>query len=175
MSAINTLPDNKNFLSPLGFKFSIKKTPGVNYFVQQASIPSLTLGTATIPTPFVKIPVPGDHIDFGTFSISFRVDEELRNYMELFNWLTALGKPQSFDQYRTLANQSIPGTGEGIYSDATLIILSSAKNPILEVNYRNIYPTQLTEVTFDSKLEEVSYVECTATFAYEQFTFNYLI
>lgn len=175
MSAITTLPDNKNFLSPLGFRFSIKKTPGVNYFVQAATIPSLTLGTAMVPTPFVKLPIPGDHIDFGTFSITFRVDEELRNYMELFNWMTALGKPRDFNQYRAIADAGTPGSGLGTLSDATLIVLSSARNPILEVNLSNLYPTNLSEITFDSRLEQVNYVECTATFAYEAFTFNYLI
>jgi hypothetical protein len=175
MSAITEIPNNRNFLSPIGFRFAIKKTPNVNYFVQAASVPSLTLGVANVPTPFVKLPLPGDHLQFGTFSITFRVDEEMRNYMELFNWMTALGKPQSFDQYRTLANQAVPGTGEGIYSDAILTVLSSAKNPQIVVNYRNIFPTDLSQLTFSATEDSINYVECTATFAYEMFTFDYLI
>ena len=34
MAITTTEPTNKNFLSPLGFKFVIQKTPNVNYFVQ---------------------------------------------------------------------------------------------------------------------------------------------
>lgn len=175
MSTISNLPSNKNFLSPLGFKFGIKKTPGVNYFVQAASIPSISLGVATVPTPFVKLPIPGDHLDFGTFTITFHVDEELRNYMELYNWMIALGKPKDFTQYRAISDASKPGSGEGVYSDATLTILSSAKNPMVDVHFTNIFPTELTQLNFDSRLERVDYIECTATFRYEAFTFTYLI
>ena len=32
-------PKNKNFLSPVGFKFIMSRTPNVDYFCQSASIP----------------------------------------------------------------------------------------------------------------------------------------
>ena len=33
--------DNRNFLSPVGFKFGLKRAPGVAFFCNQANIPSL--------------------------------------------------------------------------------------------------------------------------------------
>ena len=41
---------NRNFLSPVGFKFSLKRAPGVAFFCNQANIPSLDLGIAEQPT-----------------------------------------------------------------------------------------------------------------------------
>ena len=37
-------PKNKNFLSPVGFKFIIGRTPNVDYFCQSAQIPQVEIG-----------------------------------------------------------------------------------------------------------------------------------
>lgn len=172
MSAIDRLPSNKNFLSPLGFQFTIYKTPNVNYFIQAAAIPSLSLGRSEVSTPLSRLKFPGDKVDYGDLTITFRVDEELRNYKELFNWMIALGKPENFAQYGEIAGQPL---GQGIQSDATLIILSSAKNPIVEINFKNLYPVSLSEINFNTQLNDVDYVDCIASFAYERFTVTHLI
>lgn len=172
MSAISKLPTNKNFLSPLGFAFNIYKTPGVNYFVQSASIPALSLGTAEVGTPFGRLKFPGDKPDFSDLNITFRVDEELRNYMELYNWLTKISRFDGFTGYSSLAN--VP-QGEGVLSDATLTILSSAKNPIIDVTFKNLYPTALSELSFDTRLTDVDYIDVVATFAYQSYNIKYLI
>lgn len=180
MTAISNLPTNKNFLSPLGFAFSIKKTPNVNYFVQSATLPSITLGQSDVQTPFVKLPIPGDHIDFGTFGITFRIDEDMRNYQELYDWIIALGFPDNFDQHNAIATRRTrfgglinnPTSGEGVYSDATLTILNSVKAPIIDFRFIDLYPIELSEISFDTKDADVDYVEGSVTFAYRSFTLN---
>jgi len=170
MSILTNTPTNKNFLSPLGFRFFIKKTPGVNYFVQSASIPSISLGTAQVSTPFVRVPFPGEKLEFGDFTITFRVDEELKNYLELYNWMYGLGKPKSFEESKAL--YGAPGMGNGPISDATLIVLNSAKNPVITINFVNMFPSMLSELVFDTRQTSVNYVDCAATFTYESFTFT---
>lgn len=179
MSAITDLPSNKNFLSPLGFTFAIKKTPNVNYFVQSATLPQITLGQADIQTPFVRLPIPGDHIDFGTFSVTFRIDEDMRNYGEIFNWIIALGFPDNFDQYKPVAPQgrglqglATPMSGNGVFSDGSLMVLNSVKAPIIDFQFKDMYPVSLSDVIFDTKGADVDYVEATATFAYRSYSLN---
>lgn len=182
MTAITNLPSNKNFLSPLGFTFTIKKTPNINFFVQSTSIPSIGLGQSDIQTPFNKIPIPGDKIDFGTLNASFRIDEDMNNYQEIFDWMIALGFPESFSEHNAVATArgrfgglvSNQMSGQGIYSDASLMILNSVKAPIIEFIFKDLYPIQLSEVTFDTKITDVDYVESTVTFAYRSFTLNRL-
>lgn len=173
MTAKTKLPTNKNFLSPLGFQFTISKTPGVNYFVQSVNLPSLTLGNVDVPTPFKVLPFPGTRIDYGDLIITFRVDEELRNYKEIFDWITALGFPDNFEQYSSIANKA-QGSGEGIVSDASLIILSSSKNPIVEVDFKNIYPYALTDLQFNTQSPGVEYIDVIANFRFQSFTLSYL-
>lgn len=180
MTAISNLPANKNFLSPLGFTFSIKKTPGVNYFVQSASIPGFSLGTVDFDTPFVKIPYPGDHIAFEPLNITFRVDEEMRNYFEIFSWMKATGFPDEFNQYQSMSDiakyrgTAQKMTGEGQFSDASLIILNSVKAPIIEVTFTDLFPTTLSEISFDTRNTDVDYIDATVTFSYRKFDLNYI-
>ena len=67
---------NRNFLSPIGFKFHITKTPKVNFFSNSARIPEITLGTASQPNYLKNIDIPGDKLEFGDFYLRFLVDEE---------------------------------------------------------------------------------------------------
>ena len=83
--------ENRNFLSPVGFKFALKRSPKTAFFCNQANIPDLTLGVAEQPTFLKNIPTPGDKIEFGDLSLRFLVDEDLGNYMEIQNWIRGLG------------------------------------------------------------------------------------
>lgn len=182
MTAITNQPTNKSFLSPLGFKFIIKKTPHINYFVQAASLPSLSLGRYDSPNPFVKLPIPGDHLDFGEFTLTYKVDEDLKNYLEIYNWMISLGFPDNFDQYRT-ADVARRGqntglvdrmSGLGLISDGTLTILSSAMNPIHNVVFENMFPTSLAELEFTTTDSDVNYLTSTVTFAYQKYSITSL-
>ena len=84
-----------NFLSPTGFKFALKRSPGVAFFCNQANIPSLDLGIAEQPSYLKNIDVPGDKIQFGDLNLRFLVDEDLVNYMEIQNWIRGLGYPEN--------------------------------------------------------------------------------
>jgi hypothetical protein len=165
MTALENTPTNPNFLSPLNFKFSIKRAPHVNFFVQKINLPSISLPTIDSPTPFVKIPQPGEHLDYADLTLSFRVDENLQNYLEIHNWIRALGKPKDFSEYKALA-QNPNYTGDGLRSDLTLMILSSAKNPNYEIVFTDAYPYDISELSFDTTKSDVEFIEATATFKY---------
>jgi hypothetical protein len=165
MSAIDNTPSNKNFLSPLNFKFQIKKAPHVNFFIQKVNIPPLLLVAPEIPNPFVKVPIPGDHINYSDLSITFKVDEDLQNYLEIHEWIKALGKPHDFDQYRAIEEKK-SWTGDGIYSDITVSILSSTKSPNYEVTYVDAHPVSLSGIEFNTTDGDVNYIEATAVFKY---------
>lgn len=168
MTAISNQPSNISFLSPLGFKFTIKKAPHVNFFVQSVNLPSISLGEADVETPFSKIPFPGTKLTFGNLSVTFKVDEDMKNYLEMFNWMKELGFPDNFAQYQSIANRAIY-SGEGVFSDITLIILTSAMNPNLEVTFVDCFPVDLSELSFDSTAADVDYLTATVTFANRRF------
>lgn len=165
MSAIENTPINHNFLSPLNFKFQIKKAPHVNFFIQKVNIPGISIGSVSTPNPYVKFQYSGEHIAYEDLSISFKVDEDLNNYLEIHNWLKSLGKPESYEQYANLASKPVY-TGDGIMSDISVIVLSSTKIANYDVTYRDAFPVSLSSITFTSTDTDVSYLEATATFKY---------
>lgn len=174
MTAIDNTPINENYLSPLNFAFTIKKTPNVNFFVQEAIIPALKLPSTHMPNPFVNIPLPGEHLKFDPLRITFKIDEDLKGYMEIFNWLTALGKPDNYGQYFQIekANQF---AGDGIKSDLSLILMSNIKNPHIEFVFTDAFPTSLSSLRLNVTKEGITYITVIATFDYTLFTLNKII
>ena len=169
MSAIDNTPVNKNFLSPLGFKFLIKKAPYVNFFAQQVNIPSITLQSPEPNNPFVRTPIPGEHLTFGELKVTFKVDEDLKNYLEVQNWIKGLGKPENFAQYDALEEQP-KWTGDGIYSDISVVILSSTKMANFEATFVDAFPIFLSDLLFNTVDENVNYISASATFKYTYYT-----
>jgi len=163
--------ENRNFLSPTGFKFILKRSPKVAFFCNEANIPDLNLGVA-IQTSYLKdIDLPGDKIVFGDLNLRFLVDENLENYMEIQNWIRGLGYPESLQQFAELQNQ---GTIQGrysqdrqnIYSDGTLQVLTSSKIPNFQVVFKDLFPYSLGTLTFDATATDVSYFTADVSFKY---------
>ena len=60
---------NRNFLAPVGFKFSLSKFPKVDFFCNSARIPEITLGTAIQPSYLKEIDIPGEKLIYGDLSL----------------------------------------------------------------------------------------------------------
>ena len=95
-----TQPTNLNQLNIVSFEVNFARLPNVQYFCQRVNIPAVILGEAFQPMPFMNLPVEGDTLTFESLSLSFIVDEDLQNYIEMYNWMTALGFPRDFSQFR---------------------------------------------------------------------------
>ena len=162
--------DNRNFLSPTGFKFGLKRSPGVAFFCNQANIPSLDLGVAEQPSYLKDIPIPGDKMQFGDLNLRFLVDEDLVNFMEIQNWMRGLGFPESLAEFNDLKNEAILGpmgkSTEDVYSDGTLQILSSNLIPKFQVVFNDLFPYSLSTVTFDATDTDIEYFTADVGFKY---------
>ena len=168
---------NRNFLSPVGFKFSLKRAPAVAFFCNQANIPSMDLGIAEQPTYLRNIPTPGDKIQFGDLTLRFLVDEDLVNYMELQRWIRGLGYPESMGEFRKLESEAtLPGNfgrkGDDIYSDGTLQILSSNLVAKFNVNFTELFPYSLSTLAFDATDTDIEYFTADVTFKYTLYTLS---
>ena len=171
--------NNRNYLSPLGFKLIISKIPKVDFLCQAANIPSISMGTAVQPTYLKDIPVPGDKPVYDDLTVRFIIDENMENYLSLNKWITGLGYPESLQQYQQLADvgpdlatqdNSNPRWFE--FSDATLQILSSNYQPNINVNFRGCFPVAVSTLEFDSSQRDYSYFTCEATFKYDYYTIS---
>ncbi len=163
MSAIN-VPANKNFLSPLGFKLTLGRAPNLSFNVQEARIPGLQLSQTETPTPFISIP-NASHITYNPLSISFRVGEDMDDYLEIHDWMVGLGAPESFEQYKALKDAE-PGNPRTVYSDITLLIMNSSMRPNIKVTFEDAFPISLGDLQFNTTDTDVNYIQCTADFRF---------
>ena len=158
---------NRNFLSPVGFKFTLAKFPKVTFFSNTARIPDITLGTAIQSTYLKDIDVPGEKLTYGELNVRFLVDENLENYMRIHNWLTGLGFPDSAQQFidKTTNEDSIRDNLEQ-FSDGSLHILNSNFKDIAIVKFKDLFPIYLTSLEFDATESDLNYFTADVTFKY---------
>ena len=168
-----SIPQGLNPLSPNGFNFSISKVPNVTFFCQQASIPGITLGDPSFSTPFSTQPLPGDTLSYEPLTVQFLIDEEMLNFNIVYNWIVALGFPESYSQYTTLLANDKTQYDELAknLSDGTLQILDSNNNPIRSITFYDMFPTALETLTFASTNDGVNYLIGSATFKFGHYKF----
>lgn len=175
MVAIDKTPINNNFLSILGYHFHLYRAPNVNFYTQECTVPGLSLPAVEVPNRFVTLPYPGDHIDYEPLICVFKMDENLVGYRELHSWIRGLGFPYSHSEYKELSDkQKSELRGEGLFSDITVTLLTSHKNPNIAFNYKDCWPTSLSSFEMDTQSEEVIYANMTATFRYGYFDIEVL-
>ena len=158
---------NRNFLAPVGFKFTLAKEPKVDFFSNSCRIPEISLGTALQPTYLKDIDVPGDKLTYGDFSFRFLVDENLENYMKIHNWLTGLGYPETTQQYKDLTTNE-DGIRDSLeaFSDGNLHILNSNYRDIAIVKFNDLFPVFLTPLEFEATDTDINYFTAEVTFKY---------
>ena len=169
--------ENRNFLSPTGFRFSLRRSPKVAFFCNQANIPAMTLGVTEQATYLKNIPVPGDRIEFGDLTLRFLVDEDLKNYMEIQNWIRGLGYPDSLAEFDRLDKEGeifgrYAGDQDKIYSDGTLSVLTNSLVPQFQIFFKDLFPYDLSTLTFDATQTDQEYFTADVSFKYTIYTVN---
>jgi hypothetical protein len=176
---VNQQPSDLDYLKPNGFKFQIHNLPNVSYFCQAANIPAIQIGSPEFQTPLSNIPVPGDKLTYGDLVIRFLVQENMSNYLELYNWLVGLGFPESREQYKNwneAQRYRFPAISDkrlgalGNFSDADFFILDSDNNPNVKITYYDVFPVSLEALDFDISSGRADYLVGIAAFKYRQYT-----
>ena len=158
---------NRNFLAPDGFKFTLAKYPKVDFFSNSARIPELSLGTAIQSSYLKDIDIPGEKLTYGDLTIRFLVDENMENYMAVHNWLKGIGFPESPSQFRdqTTDNDGIRDE-KLVFSDGSLHILNSNFQDVAIVKFQDLFPVGLTSLEFDATETDINYFTAEVSMRY---------
>lgn len=169
-NALSRQPNNINFLSPHGHRFVLFATPSTNYFITGFRTPQIQAGTANIATPFKTINFPGTSINYSSFELTFKVDEDMSNYLELFNWLRGETITEEFQSYIDV-NKKI-SQGKIPVSDASFIIMSNEMKPNIEMKFTDVYPTFLSNLDFYSNSNDLTYISASVQFEFTLMNIN---
>lgn len=154
----------QNYFSPLEFRISVFRLPNTTFFTQQTAIPGISTSPVSVPNQFNPIFQTPDHVDYSNLDLTFIIDEDMNNYMEIFNWIIGTAFPENHSQYRNLKE-----TEDSLFSDISIIVMNSKKNANITFNFRNCFPISLSDITLNTTESDLNYPQCTATFKYDYF------
>jgi len=165
------MTQNLNLLQNKDFKFVINRLPMVEYFCTTVNIPGISGIPAEFPTPFTTIKVTPDHLQFSPLQITFKVDEDLRNYEEILNWMFSYAFPNTYDEYKN-SNVDKKALYQSKLSDLSVFTSTNKYNPNVEFVFKDAFPTDLGDLTFEISTSDVPVMTCTASFSYTNFYIN---
>ena len=178
MTVLNRNPINTDLLQSTKFRVTFSKLPGVTYFCNSANLPGISLTEIPMPTPFVELYLPGEKAIYDTFNITFLVDEDLRAWTELHDWIRGTTFPTNFDEYVNLArtqpitNNRIVQPRSAVYSDAILTIYTNKNNPNFRVKLIDLFPTTVGSLSFASGDSAENIITADATFRFSYFNYE---
>ncbi len=91
MAAGSTVPDNLNYLSNISFRLTMQDAPNLTWFCQAINVPGVSIEGIDVFTPYVTMPFAGNKVNFEELSVRFIVDEHMKNWIEIYDRIIALG------------------------------------------------------------------------------------
>lgn len=170
-------PESYNFLEKSSFKFEIQKLPELNYFVTKANLPGISGEGPNLPNRFTTFALIPDSASFEYLEVEFVIDENLKNWIAIWDWISNMTFTRDHAQWLSLVNDPIShnlskdgGLGN-LYSDGFLSIITTSKTPIpVTAKFHNMYPTSLSQINFDSHLTDATPQVATVRFQYQVYT-----
>jgi hypothetical protein len=160
-------PDTHNLLTNNKFQFFIGRCPRLSFFSQRVNVPSLSFGTSIQSNPTgISSRRPGTSYVYDDLQVGFVVDENLTSWLEVHNWMIDLGINYRGDTEKFVPNK--PRESQKV-SSASLLILNSNYKPIINYTFKNVYPTILSGIDFDSSQTDTDPIIAAATFAYTHY------
>jgi hypothetical protein len=150
-------PDEFNILTNVQYKLDIHNLPNTTYWAQTTFLPTVQLEGGVLPSPGRDIPVPGHKLEFESLTVTFLIDQDLRNYEEIYYWMVRIGVENDFS---------------AMTSDMTLHFLTGQMNIARSIKFIGAYPTTLTEVAVQSDDSDAVQVVGNVIFQYQYFTFS---
>tara|TARA_B110000263_G_C15046735_1_gene391051 strand:- start:42 stop:575 length:534 start_codon:yes stop_codon:yes gene_type:complete len=175
MAAANKVPDNLNYLSNISFRLTMLDSPNITWFCQAATVPGVSIEGIDVFTPHATIPFAGNKVSFEELTVRFIVDEHMKNWVEIYDRIIAMGLAEGHEKYRLLKDSNPVHPRGGGYSTIVLTILTSAMNPQMEFHFYDAFPISISALDFDSSAGDVEYFTATTSFRYTNYEIKNLL
>lgn len=176
MTAITRNPTNPNLLHPNKFQLNFSRAPNLQYFCQGVSMPGISLGEVPRNNPFLDIYSPGEKALYDQLNITFYVDEELKAWLEIHDWIRAMTFPTNFDEYKNLQNlsQKWPKGDFPQFADGSLTLLSSSNKPYYRIKFVDLFPVSLSSFVVSATDTPDNIITADATFRFAYYDIDKL-
>jgi len=123
-----------------------------------AVIPSVSLAEEELRWQSHKTKHVLEPMEFDSWLVSYVVDSEIRNWRLLIKWMKYCN--DNFVKHEEQRNYAV---------DASLVVFSNYRQPVCAINFKDIWPSTLGEVSFSTREGDVQ-LESTVNFTYDYFT-----
>ena len=155
MASLTEQPKNINPLADVQFKFEIAALPNTSFFVQTCNLPGVSLEAQTVGAPRIQnFSRYTGVVTYEALDVTFMIDEYLKNWQEIYEWMVG---------------------DVSKYTTAVLTLVSSSMNPTMEFHFKEIFPTSLSAISFDSTTTDPVYQIATVSFNYTEYIIKNLL
>lgn len=160
-----------NYLIPSGFRVVINRENFANlqFYAQTVQHPSADLDNVEVSYPRAgTVPFIGESITFGVLSMDVLVDENMRVYQEMYDWLVRATE-ETHKLQTSRFSRSAPKIAS--YHDVQVHILTSHNNVNHSFKYINCCPTGIGNINFQATTSE-QYTTFPVSFRFDYFEFE---
>ena len=152
-------PNKVNLAKSTNYRLNIHVLPETQFWLTTCNLPGLSTSEEAIPDPrYGERYVPGNTQQVAPLTITFLVDEDYSNYMEIIALMHKASGPDLSKRFK-------PGEATG--SDGSLHILSNNKNVSDVVfTFHNLFPTVLGELQLTNEATEPLATDLTLQYNY---------
>lgn len=171
---IGAAPTDQNILQLARFQLSFSRLSAVTFFCTEVNLPGVSIIAPEQSTQGVPIPRAGNKLHYEPLVIKFLLDEQLLSWTSIYDWMSGLAPSQSSTQYANLKLQQpaqLQGTSPQ-YSDAQLMILDNMSNPLIAVNFSDLFPVDLSGIDFSTGVSAEIPPTATAQFKYTNYSYT---
>ena len=152
-------PTKINLAKSTNYKLNIHVLPETIFWLTTCNLPTLSQNEVPIPDPVLGFRYkPTNTTTIAPMTVTFLVDEDYSNYMEILDLMYKAAGPDMSKRYQT---------GEVTGSDGSLHILSNNKN-VSEVvfTFHNLFPTILGELQMTNESPDPMLTDLTLQYDY---------
>lgn len=173
----SVIQQNTNGLYSNQFRFRIDRLPDLSFFVQGMRTPSVSSGQVLQTNPFSTIHHAGDHLSYSTFEVTYLIDARFKNYFSLYYWMKGYGFPHSFEEVIAFRENEMQKIGNFRARPAEIerttgllqIITPDTGSLVAEFHLDDIFPTELSPLSFETTTADAPLLITTATFSCSNF------
>jgi len=179
MTVLNRNPSNPNMLQGNKFTLNFSRAPNLQYFCQTVTLPGISTSEIPVTNPFVELYAPGEKAIYDTLNVTFMVDQEMKGWLEIHDWIRALTFPKEYEEYQNLGKLNQFATAASSrapqYADGSITILSASNKPYFKFNFVDLFPIAIGGFVMSSTDTPESIITSDATFRFTYFDVEKLI
>jgi len=175
IKALARQPNILDYAQNSQFRVTFPNFPISEYFCTEINVPGVTMAQVDRPSSLANIPMVGDTLAYENFTMTFIVDEELKNFQEIYDWMVNMGFPYKHSQYKSKERADGMDQRKGdrvLYDDLLITILSSKNNPVVRCKLFEAFPISLSGLTYTQTNPDVEYLTASVEFAYMYYEFK---